>query len=154
GELSACLVQYEWPGTRTSRETVHAPLEQGRLLFGWSAAGGAVPAAEHLLALGQAGLGGEFDSIHDVLPDLSLNGLEKTLEEAPSSGRPITALHLLCHGGTLEGGGGLLWNSLRPGGGAELVDGASLRRALAPHRDTLRLVVLCACRSGHSSVGN
>jgi WD40 repeat protein len=155
GELKACLVQYEWPGTSTAPERLTPPPEQGRLLFGWSAAGGAVPAAEHLRALSEAGARGEFDPGSDILPDLSLAALERTLEEASSSGRPVAALHLLCHGGATEGGTwGLLWSGSRPDGQPELIDGASLRRALAPYRDSLRLVVLCACRSGHSPPGN
>lgn len=155
GELKSCLVQYEWPGTNSAPARASAAPEQSRLLFGWSAAGGTVPAAEHLRALREAGGRVELDPEGDVLADLSLASLERALAEASSAGRPFAALHVLCHGGATEGGTwGLRWNGARTAGPAELVDGAGLRRVLAPHRDSLRLVVLCACQGGHATAGN
>jgi len=155
GELKSCLVHYEWPGAASAPARASAAPDQGRLLFGWSAAGGAVPAAEHLRALREASTHGELDPEGDVLADLSLASLERALAEASSAGRPFAALHVLCHGGATEGGTwGLRWNGPRPASPPELVDGASLRRVLAPYADSLRLVVLCACHGGHSPAGN
>src|SRR5262249_35748017 len=61
GELRSCLVQHEWPGSASAPARTSAAPDQGRLLFGWSAAGGTVPAAEHLRALREAGARGGLD---------------------------------------------------------------------------------------------
>ena len=54
GELPGVLLRYEWPETQTTPEQPSPRREGGRILFGWSAAAGAVPAAEHLAALQKA----------------------------------------------------------------------------------------------------
>jgi len=93
----------------------------------------------------------EFNEQQDTLPRVSLRGLEERLSKSPE---PISVLHVLCHGASLEtkesGVYGLVWNSSLEGQDKELVDGAKLGALLAPYADTLKLVVLCACHSGDS----
>jgi hypothetical protein len=154
GALPGCLIQYEWPGAGAVPPLPAGFPPRGRVLFGWSAAGGPVPAERHLRALTQAATRGAygFDAHQDVVPHLSLEGLSRALEEASRAGRPVNILHLLCHGArTAEGTTGLRWNARRPEDPPELIDAAALRRVLAPYKETLRLVVLCACHGGDAS---
>jgi hypothetical protein len=150
GELPGCLVQYEWPGVHPAALPSKPP-GTGRVLFGWSAAGGEVPWQEHREALAEAARGDRhgFDVEKDVVARLSLASLEQTLRESAEAGRPVTCLHLLCHGTQAANGtSGLTWDGAR--GEPEVVDAASLRRVLSPYTGWLRLVVLCACYGGHA----
>lgn len=152
GGLPGCLIQYEWPGARESSALPAPASTPGRLLFGWSAAGGNVPAEQHLDALAHAASRGTFgfDASQDMLPHLSLTALAKALRDASQAGRPVTYLHLLCHGTlNVNGTTGLRWNASDPNSPSELVDAASLRQVLAPYKATLRLVLLSACHGGH-----
>ncbi|APR75292.1 High-affnity carbon uptake protein Hat/HatR [Minicystis rosea] len=147
GELPNCLVRYEWPGTRTATPTPDPPPEGGRILLAWSAAGGAVAVAEHVDAIRRASMGGHypFDPDRDILPHVSLTGLHEALD-APE--RPVSVLHLLCHGGPLESRSdayGLVWDSSSTDDGHTLVDAGALRRLLDRYKGTLQLVVLSAC---------
>jgi hypothetical protein len=150
GELSGCLVQYEWPGVQPA--SAPAPTkEPERVLYGWSAAGGDVPWQEHRQALAQAASHGRysFEPERGVLARLSLTALEQTLRAAAEAGQPFTCLHLLCHGTqTANGTSGLVWDGAQ--GSPEVVDAAALRRVLAAHTGSLRMVVLCACYGGHA----
>ncbi|WP_433928231.1 CHAT domain-containing protein [Sorangium cellulosum] len=149
GSLPGVLLRYEWPGTQTARPDPDPPPEGGRIVFAWSAAGGSVPAAEHLAALRDACGAGhhqDFDPERDVLPHASLGGLREALRAAPTA-----VLHLLCHGGSLDQAGtayGLVLDT-DDGTGKEIVDARSLQMALADHMSSLRLVVLCACHGGN-----
>jgi hypothetical protein len=150
GELSGCLVQYEWPGVHPAPLPSRPP-GPGRVLLGWSAAGGEVPWREHREAVAEARGNHRygFEPDKDVVARLSLASLEQSLREASGAGRPITALHLLCHGTQVAGGtSGLVWDGAT--GEPEVVDAAALRRVLAPFTGSLRLVVLCACYGGHA----
>jgi hypothetical protein len=152
GGLPGCLIQYEWPGARELSVRPTASPTPGRLLFGWSAAGGNVPAEQHLSALAHAASRGTFgfEPGQDMLPHLSLTALSRALREASQAGRPVTYLHLLCHGTlNVNGTTGLRWNASDPNTSSELVDAAALRQVLAPYKATLRLVVLSACHGGH-----
>lgn len=144
-ERAGCLLRYEWPVDRP----VAAPARlEGRILFAWSAAGGPVPAHEHLQAIQRACRRGKlrFDRQKDVLARASSADLSKLLAE--SSG-PIAALHLLCHGGKSPSGAySLLWNPSQAEGTPELLDAGALRQLLAPHAQRIQMVVLCACHSG------
>ncbi|WP_437755147.1 nSTAND1 domain-containing NTPase [Sorangium sp. So ce1389] len=153
GELPGCLVRYEWPATQTAAPTPDPPPEGGRILFAWSAAGGAIAVAEHLEPLRRACAKGHhpFDPDRDVLAHASLTSLHHALA-AP--GPPVAVLHLLCHGSRLNAeteAYGLVWNASPPSERATaLVDAGALRRVLGPHRRTLRLVVLSACYGGNA----
>jgi hypothetical protein len=152
GGLPGCLIQYEWPGARgVSTRSSSAP-PPGRLLFGWSTAGGNVPVERHLRALhpSDSREAYSFDASQDIVPRLSLTALSRALHEASQADRPVTYLHLLCHGTqTDQGIAGLRWNASDPDGPPQIVDAAALRQVLAPYKATLRLVVLCACHSGN-----
>gem|GEM_PF-679748 len=149
GALPNLLVRYEWPGTGTAPETVKPRPEGGRILFGWSAAGGRVPHKDHQETLQDTCGRGfvPFEPGRDVLGDMSPQGLVDRLQAATDAGDPVAILHLLCHGtvtGTtfglaLDGGDG------RP----VAVDPGRLRELLAPFAGTLRAVVLCACYGGN-----
>lgn len=156
-ELPGVLVRYEWPSTTTTPE--QPSLQAGRVLLAWSAVGGEVPVARHVNAIAavqSADPKGEraFDAERDVLPHASLGRLSAALDEAQGSGRPITVLHLLCHGGALGTSFGLILNGDQPQDRA-VVDAAHLRQLLAPYARTLRLVILSACDGGNDgALGN
>src|SRR6185503_8596940 len=118
-------------------------------LFAWSAAGGAVPAAQHIEALRLASAQGHhvFDEDRDVVAHASLARVREALA-AP--GAPVAVLHVLCHGGRLASGTeayGLAWDASEAGGEAEMIDEGALRKLLKPYVGALRLVVLSACHS-------
>ena len=146
-ELPDCLLRFDClpprPDDRDDRDDpAHpAPAPDGRVLLAWSAAGGAVPAAEHLGALeATAGREGAFQRRRDELRGASLASLAAELA-APGK-PPVAILHLLCHGQPLPGQRAF---GLRLDGEDAPVAAAALRRLLEPHRRTLRLVVLSAC---------
>lgn len=148
---SPVLLRYAWPGTKT----IPADPTPGGIVFAWSAAGGAVPEAEHRRAIAEASAqhGVCFDETQDVLPNVSLRALAERLARP---GAPVTALHLLCHGTNLRaapGSFGLRIDApgLDPNSGE--VDGAALAAVLSPYAPTLRLVVICACRAGGYQAG-
>ena len=157
GEIGAVTIRYEWPGTRTVPAGSGGSSHAGRVLLAWSAAGGEVPARAHHdaieVACRVAGL--RFVAEQDVLAHATLGALSRALEHAAgSSGGAIAVLHLLAHGGAEGEVAGLVFDSgdgVRPA----LVDAGDLRRVLSPHAAQLRLVVLCACRSGDTgALGN
>ncbi|WP_437941637.1 nSTAND1 domain-containing NTPase [Sorangium sp. So ce341] len=149
GSLPGCLLHYEWPGTRTATPEPDPPREGGRILFAWSAAGGVVPADQHLAAIRRAAWQGRhrgLDGSRDVLAHASLGRLQAALRAEPAA-----VLHLLCHGGSIAGSGasyGLVLDA-DGGGSPEVVDARALQMALADHLGSLRLVVLSACHSGN-----
>jgi hypothetical protein len=151
GELPGVLVRYEWPETHT------VPLQRARdpgrrrLLVAWSAAAGEVPAAEHIDAIGAAcrAAGWEFKPGHDVIQHVSVGKLADALDQAKRDGAPVVALHLLCHAGRAGRTWGLMLNGDEADEEGVAVDSWRLRQLLAPHADTLRLVVLAACGSAH-----
>jgi len=151
GGMEDCLIQYE-SASRSSRALMLHPT--GRILVAWSAAGGWVPADKHIEAISQAcrDSGLHFDPDEDILPDVSRRRLAEKLEETE---RPVTALHLLCHGGELDGPDsnayGLVFNPVDPEDGRpDLLDASLLRALLFKSRrpSALRLVILCACQGG------
>lgn len=150
GELPGVLIRYEWPDTQSVPE-LKSRLAGERVLFAWSAAAGAVPAADHLEALRQACKSGlhPFDTQADVLANVSCGRLSRCLKAAKQDGRPIAVLHLLCHGTASGSIFGLAMDGDQPGEGAVVVNAARLRQILAPHADMLRMVVLVACDSGN-----
>ncbi len=151
GEVDGLLLRFEWPESSSRGEQPSPRPEGGRILLAWSAAGGAVPAAEHVQAIASACAAGfhPFDTEHDVLAQASLPGLVRKLEDAQRTGAPIAVLHLLCHGAAVGSSSGLV---LDGDGGAVVVDAVLLRQQLAPFAAMLRLVVLSACDAGHGGV--
>jgi WD40 repeat protein len=155
GELDDVLVRYEWPETATHPEVPSPRPEGGRIVVAWSAAGGVVPAGEHLRALADACAAGrhDFSPARDVVPHASPGALADAL--ARDDGGPVAALHLLCHGGRRGATHGLWLDGERPEDGPVLVEAGRLRALLAPHAGRLRLVVLAACEGGASGeLGN
>lgn len=77
GKLSGVNLRFQWPGTVPAAERPAPRPEGGRLLFAWSAAGGAVPASEHIDAIATAmdAAGMPFDRERDVLPDATHDAL-------------------------------------------------------------------------------
>lgn len=144
GALPGVLVRHEWPETTTTAEATTPRAEGGRILLAWSAAGGAVPAAEHQQELATACTDGHavFAVDRDVLAHTSLASLERTLAQAKASREPFVALHLLCHGGRQSSTFG------GSDGGASVVDGGQIAQILLNYAGTLRLVVLAACNGG------
>ncbi|AUX29114.1 MULTISPECIES: CHAT domain-containing protein [Sorangium] len=157
GELPDVLLRYAWPDSRTRPEEPSPLPEGGRLLVGWSAAAGGVPLRPHLDAIGSAAARGDhpFDPERDVLEHLSVDRLAGALDDAARSGRIVTVLHLLCHGGAAGQSYGLCWDADDGSGDRVLVDAGRLRQILAPHAGRVRLVVLSACDSGNAGhLGN
>ncbi len=150
GELPGCHLHYEWPGAMAPAAPDVSKAEGGRILFAWSAAGGVVPAEEHLRALREACArnGYTFEPARDVISNVSLHSLATALEASPE---PVAALHILCHGSRSPSQEyGLMWNAAE-GQKAVFVDAGDLRQTLAPHAGSLRMVVLCACQSGNAA---
>ncbi|AUX42426.1 uncharacterized protein SOCE26_038580 [Sorangium cellulosum] len=148
GELPSVLLRYEWPDTKTAPRAPDPPPEHGRILFAWSAAGGNVPAKEHLDAIRRAAKAGyyPFDEDRCVIPHASLQRLQQALR---ASGPPVHVVHLLCHGGRVPSDTeayGLVLDGPADGGGPEIVDAGALRQALAEHAGSIRLVVIAACQ--------
>jgi hypothetical protein len=130
------LIRYEWPQTHTAAESPSPRPEGGRILFAWSATGGAVPANEQVQAIRSACESGflPFDEDHDVLPNVSCDRLVATLEAAKAKGQPISVLHLLCHGGASGSTFGLVLNG-NSDGESVVVDAGTLRQLLAPYAE-------------------
>jgi CHAT domain len=151
GELPGLLVRYEWPETHTVPQKRARDASRRRLLVAWSAAAGEVPASEHVDAIGAAcrAAGWDFKPSRDVIQHASLGKLADALDQANSEGAPVGALHLLCHAGRAGQTWGLMLNSEEAEDDGVAVDSWRLRQLLAPHADTLRLVVLAACGSAH-----
>ncbi|MCG8418178.1 MAG: CHAT domain-containing protein [Proteobacteria bacterium] len=153
GELPGVLVRYEWPDTRTApikQDTANRP---GRVLVAWSDAAGAVPADQHIAAIDEACRRGNiaFESDRDVVPHTSIGKLADALDRAIQEGRPVSMLHILCHGGAVGQTAGLMLDDERSGRGAVAVDAWRLRQLLAPYASTLRLIVIAACESAQAS---
>lgn len=145
-ELPRTLCVYTWPESHTADESPSPRPEGGRILCAWSAAGGAVPAGEHVRAIAEAAREGvaAFDAATDVIAHASLGAIALALAEANREGRPFAALHLLCHGGRCGETVGL-WLDGDAGGDRVAADAGDLRLVLAPYAATLRFVVLAAC---------
>lgn len=151
GELPGLLIRYEWPETHTVVPRRARDAGQRRLLVAWSAAAGEVPAAEHIEAIGNAcrAAGCDFRPTRDVIQHASVGKLADALDRAKNEGTPVVALHLLCHAGRAGRTWGLMLNGDDADEDGVAVDSWRLRQLLAPHADTLRLVVLSACGSAH-----
>lgn len=145
GGIPRLVVRYEWPETTTCHDPVLPAHRRGRVLFAWSAAGGEVPAADHLAALRRHHP--RFDPRRDVLPHASLTSLAEALDVATTRGPPVDVLHLLCHGAVSGATYGLV---LDPAGSKTVVDAGRVQQLLAPHAGMLRAVVLAACDSGNA----
>lgn len=151
GELPGLLIRYEWPETHTVPLKLVRDTNRRRLLVAWSAAAGEVPASEHVDAIGAAcqAAGWDFKPARDVIQHASVGKLADALDHANSEGAPVVALHLLCHAGRAGRTWGLMLNGEEADEEGVAVDSWRLRQLLAPHADTLRLVVLAACGSAH-----
>lgn len=148
GALPGVVLRYAWPETATAAESPAPRLDDGRILVAWSAAGGAVPAGDHVRAIATAAAQGgvPFVPERDVLASASLRTLARAL--ADPGAPPVAVLHLLAHGSREGSVHGLTLDDGE--GGRTLIDPAELRQLLAPHAGRLRLVVLSACDSANS----
>jgi hypothetical protein len=151
GEIPGLLVRYEWPETHTVPFKHARDASRRRLLMVWSAAAGEVPASEHVEAIGAAcrAAGWDWKPSRDVIQHASLGKIADALDQANSEGAPVGALHLLCHAGRAGQTWGLMLNGEEADEEGVAVDSWRLRQLLAPHADTLRLVVLATCGSTH-----
>ncbi len=145
-ELPHVVLRHEWSGAESPPPLSDVP---ARILVVWSAAGGAIPHTEHIEAIQRACEQRQipFDRQRDVIAHVTPKALAEALDDRR---RPVTALHILCHGEASEAGAGLLFDS-EDGSGGLRVDGGTLRRIIARHTAALRMVVLCACASGMAS---
>ena len=155
GGIPGLLVRYEWPETTSFPDAVPPAARRGRVLFAWSAAGGGVPASEHLAALQTALHARGFDPARDVVAHASFAAIAGALDRARREGPPIDALHLLCHGAAAGGTYGLALDDEAEPGERVVVDAGRLQQLLAPHAGMVRMVVLAACDSGNvGELGN
>ncbi|MCB9746664.1 MAG: protein kinase, partial [Alphaproteobacteria bacterium] len=141
-EIDDLHVRYEWPTGLEQPSGPRAPLgfaEPPRVLLAWSDEGGAVPHGPQLQALSEAWP----KTLDEPLEKATPTSLHARLAQAHAEGRPVEVLHLLAHGGTRDGLAGLwLGAHVKP---AELMD------AVAPFTDSLRLVVLSACKGAKAA---
>lgn len=154
GEMDGLLIRYEWPESESAEEPLAPRAEGGRILMAWSAAGGSVPAHEHIQAIAAACESGyhKFDIETDVLAHASVDQITDKLAEAEATDAPIAILHLLCHGAQTGSTFGLALDGQNE---SAVVDGAQLRRQLAPFANRVRLLVLSACDTGNAgALGN
>ena len=151
GGLDGVLLRYEWPDSQTAPEKPLPRRGGGRIVVAWSAAGGAVPTADHLRAVREACRAGfhPFDSVRDVIEHASLRRLSDTLSAAKRDGSPISILHILCHGGTVGSNYGLILDGEEDSQGPGRVDAGRLSQLIGQHANMVRLVVLMACDSGN-----
>ncbi len=128
----------------------------GRVLMAWSAAGGGVPAADHIEAVAQAAGDRAFNPGRDVLAHVSAENLREELGD--STKPPVAVLHLLCHGAAVDDTFGLVLaqpsiaddaSSSSVIGQAKIVDAGWVRRVVGPHAGHIRVALLCACHSGN-----
>jgi RIO-like serine/threonine protein kinase len=149
GSLPGVLLRYERPETRTAAEAPAPRPEGGRILFAWSAAAGAVPAADHEAALRRACAHGhpEGEAAIEVLPHATVRRLADALTQARRANRPFSVIHLLCHGGRAGQAFGLV---LDGEGRPATVTADTWRTLLAPYAGSLRLIVIAACEGGHA----
>lgn len=144
-----CQLHFEWVGDEAPEPT---PIHWERVLFAWSEAGRSVPDDRHREALKQACPA--FDPARHELTNVTLAALQETLREAERRNEPIQILHVLCHGVELpDGSFGLAWSAPAARGGVQQVTGADLVRLLAPHKRSLKMVVLNACHGADPGRG-
>ncbi|OJT23602.1 hypothetical protein BO221_16505 [Archangium sp. Cb G35] len=142
--LEDCLLRYDVPAKHSP---VKAPFP-GRILFAYASGGRGVPAAAHLAAIEGAcrKAGVPFDRERDVLHEVSRKSLAEKLDETD---RPVTALHLLCHGSQVgETAYGLSLGPVDSVGVPDPLSAVELRDVLFSRARQLRLVTLCACQGG------
>ncbi|MGB1277990.1 MAG: CHAT domain-containing protein, partial [Nannocystaceae bacterium] len=126
---SEVALRYRWPDTKAFIEGD----KRGRVLFAWASPKKPVPNREHCTAIQKTTNSWlSFDSTRDVVANASREGLRKALSS------DVRVLHLLCHGGP----GGLRLE------GEDITSPTALATTLEPFARTLRMIVLCVCRSG------
>lgn len=145
--MEDCLLQYECL-PRPAQALPRRPA--GRILFAYAHAGKRVPEKDHAQALRRACelAAFRFDPEQDVLHEANRTSLAEKLREQE---RPVTVLHLLCHGVQVgEKAYGLMLGSSNPARNSEAFDVDALRDLLAPilRSHPPRLVTLCACQGG------
>ena len=145
--LEDCLIRYECLPVPSHERP---PSPQGRILFAYSNAGGWVPAVAHEKAIREAceKAGFRFDPQQDVLHDVSRKTLVDKLND---TSRPVTALHLLCHGTQVSSNAyGLTFSSVEASNHPDRLDSTQLRDLVfsSPNARSLRLVTLCSCQGG------
>lgn len=157
GAMPGVLLRYEWPETTTTPMPTSPEASCERTLLVWSAAGGAVPAAEHVRALEEACRGGAHPFVRerDVLPHVSIGRLRATLEAAKRDSLPISTLHVVAHGGAAGATFGLVFNGDSADSSAVTIHAGQLQQLLAPYTGMIRLVLLIACDSSNvGALGN
>lgn len=144
GTFENCLICYD--AASQSFHESHLPTS-GRILFAWSDAGGGVPAPEQLKSIHDArGKAVQVPALEiEELPRVTRRRLKGALADP---GRPVSILHLLCHGAKMQNGAyGITLSRESEDGGADRIDATELQRFFPAHMPP-RLVVLCVCQSG------
>jgi len=143
GGLPGVLVRYEWPETTTIPRD--PSVTHQRIMVAWSAAGGAVPASEHVAAIRDTLDHNRGEPV--VQSQVSPTRLAAALAAGDQEGHPFTILHLLCHGGARGSLFGLVLDDEDEQ--QTFLDPARLQQLVAPYASSLRLIVLSACDSGN-----
>jgi len=138
-QLRNCAIRYTWPMdvNRALAECSIPQSEGGRLLFAWShGKEDDVPWNSHLEQIEAAcsAMSGDdkwrqsiFHRDHDMIPHATFSKIYEKIEQAVAEGRPYRLVHVLCHGGKLEGdeGFGLVLTDDEDRGRAISEDGKS-----------------------------
>jgi WD40 repeat protein len=173
-QVADCTIRYTWPTTSKREMDLNPQPEGGRILFAWSHGDeDSVPWESHLLAIESAcaAMGVDekqrqdfFQHDIDMVPHATFKEVYSKIEQAAQEGRPYSIVHLLCHGGMLDGNDGvglvLTDDDDRKRGfaddGRQIIDVNDLKKVTVSP-DTLatlfdgadkekpRLMVLCAC---------
>jgi hypothetical protein len=126
-----------------------------RVLFAWSAAGGAVPQDEHrealLAALGPWLPPADQESVFVEAANARLRDLKDAVEKAGEARQGFTHVHLLAHGHLLRGEDddrfGIAFN--HPVEGMDVVEPGQLAEAFGGIRSSAVVLTLAACDAGN-----
>jgi WD40 repeat protein len=153
----AVLVRYDWPDDALVLRALDAmddplartePEAAGRVVLAWSAAAGAVPAAEHVRAVRAALERADLDPEQHllVLPNVTAQRLREALRDPE-----VQVVHLLAHGAMVAGGAafGLALDPGEPPARTHVLSPDELGALVREEVGHLRMAAVLACHGGN-----
>lgn len=151
GAHEQVIIGYAWPTDQANTELDRSMSRIGRpsrIIMICSAAGGPIPKDIHIDALTKACSSCryvDFQPERDVINAATIGRIKEVLRKVQATEQIV--LHILCHGASHQECHGLILNSFE--GAPTYVSPSMLSQALAPHRNNLQLVTLCACSTAN-----